>query len=183
MIVAASKAGWIRGVDVATGQVRFDKRAHDDKYVNSITFDTTGTSFVTTGGDLTTRVWDRDGVMKAERRDSVTPLAARFAPVGTRILTVASTGKIWDVRTGELLVELVGNIGPMTYAADWSSDGALALTGGVDGTARIWDTATGDMLAIYHHPGRVFDALFSPDGMRLAIVGDDGTIAIHDLPR
>lgn len=46
-------------------------------------------------------------------------------------------GYIWDVKTGAEIVKLTGHTDSVT-AVDWSFDGELVSTGGMDGKVRIW---------------------------------------------
>ena len=51
----------------------------------------------------------------------------------------------------------------------------------MDKTARIWDAATGNELkALRGHENRLFSAVFSPDGTRIATASDDKTARIWD---
>jgi WD40 repeat protein len=113
-----------------------------------------------------------------DMRDSIAfdPAARQAAsPVNNQ------TVKVWSVATGATLFELVGHVGQINSAA-WSSDGALLLTGAMDGTARIWSASMGDLLATLQHGEQVWSASFSPDGRRVVTSSDDGTAAIWDLP-
>jgi WD40 repeat protein len=56
----------------------------------------------------------------------------------------------------------------------------VAVTGG--GSAWLWDRLTGGPgRPLPAGPGKLRDARFSPDGTRLATVGDDGTLLVRDV--
>jgi WD40 repeat protein len=81
--------------------------------------------------------------------------SAAFSPDGTRIVSGGSQdrmAKVWDARTGRLLLEFKGHSAPVTSAA-FSPDGSRIVTGsGIasgspndpgDGDAKVWDARTG----------------------------------------
>lgn len=47
------------------------------------------------------------------------------------------SGYIWDVTNGEIVVKLTGHTDSVT-AAEFSSDGEMVSTGGMDGRVRVW---------------------------------------------
>src|SRR5262249_11172384 len=112
-----------------------------------------------------------------------------FSPDGTRIATASGDQsrpgevKVWDARTGTLLLELdglapmrrVGNIAVLNVA--FSPDGSrLATAGGVTGAgeATVWDAKTGKALLELKAPaGPARCVAFSADGTRV-VTGHDG---------
>jgi WD40 repeat protein len=51
-----------------------------------------------------------------------------------------------------------------------------------DKTVKLWDAASGeDLLTLYGHSAVVGGVVFSPDGMRLMTMSDDGTARIYTL--
>jgi WD40 repeat protein len=74
--------------------------------------------------------------------------AAGFSPDGERIVVggYRSAG-IHDLNTGELEVSLIGHDPKLEIqSAEFSDDGAKAVTSSLDRTVRIWDAATGEQL-------------------------------------
>jgi WD40 repeat protein len=98
---------------------------------------------------------------------------AAFSPDGERIIAAGEgdTARIWDVRTGKLLLELGGH-GSDIPGVSFSPDGKLALTASEDSTARLWDAATGRVLAVFAgHTLPVQFARFTPDGRFVVTAG------------
>jgi WD40 repeat protein/tetratricopeptide (TPR) repeat protein len=98
------------------------------------------------------------------RGHSAPVTAVSYSPDGTRILTASQDGtaKVWDARTGALLLDLkAGSTWPMACA--YSPDGKQILTAG-DG-AKVWDASTGALrMALKGVEGLFTSAAFSPDG-------------------
>src|SRR5205823_5695343 len=95
--------------------------------------------------------------------------------------------KVWDARTGALLLSPKEAIGPGAF----SPDGKRLVTGSRDGTVKVWDADKGTpLLELKGTAGGLRCVAFSPDGTRLVtgsfqqyqdIEGEDG-IAELNIP-
>src|SRR5262249_26443127 len=96
-----------------------------------------------------------------------------FSPDGARVVTGSHdrTAKVWDARTGALLLDLKGHTANVATLA-FSPDGSRVATGSWDGTVKVWDARTG---ALRHDLGcgnvSVWSGEFNPDGTRLVSCG------------
>jgi WD40 repeat protein/transcriptional regulator with XRE-family HTH domain len=105
-----------------------------------------------------------------------------FSPDGTHIATASQdkTTKVWDSRSGKLLLTLVGHSDSVN-SVSYSPDGNYIATASDDHTAKVWDAATGNALLILKgHTDAVDHIVFSPDGLRLVTASYDGTAKIWD---
>jgi WD40 repeat protein len=92
--------------------------------------------------------------------------------------------KIWEVSSGEVLVDLSDQVGAPGSIA-WSPSGDRFLTPDEeDKTIRIWDTATWELLHSFTNPGILSGhwlySDWSPDGSKIAVNSYDPTVVIWD---
>lgn len=134
---------------------------------------------------VTGRTYKNNLIIKLFKAGKAEPLAilepggaagkfdAAFSQDSARLVTTGSahTAKIWDARSGKLIVVLKGHTGPIGTVA-FSRDGSRVLTTSDDGTIRIWEAETGATLTML---GRHFDpiekAFLSQDGRTVLSVG------------
>jgi WD40 repeat protein/serine/threonine protein kinase len=136
---------------------------------------TTGTVLL----DLTQK--EASGVYPGERGGSVA-----FSPDGRRFVVggmhTADSGKVkvYDARTGTVLVEMRGTTLPV-LSLTFSPDGTRIVTGNWEKTATVWDAETGTALVeLKGHSGNVYSVAFSPDGKRIVTGSGDRTVRVWD---
>jgi WD40 repeat protein len=109
---------------------------------------------------------------------------------GSRLATGSDDGtaRIWDARTGLLLLELRGHLkpkvavhSPQVTSVAFSPDGTRLATASTDKTTKIWDARTGELVRdIIGHKDQVLCVAFSPDGTRLVTSSADETTQVWD---
>jgi WD40 repeat protein/DNA-binding SARP family transcriptional activator len=102
-----------------------------------------------------------------------------FSPDGKRLATVDfwGVGRIWDVSTGEPLVELTGP--PSGFSVTYCSTGTRLATGSGEGSITLWDAESGlPLLSLGSQPDPVGGIACSPEGNYLATAGFDGTTRV-----
>jgi WD40 repeat protein/serine/threonine protein kinase len=177
-----------------TGDAKHPARECD---VESIAFQDDGRRLVTVtvAGEL--HVWDAlSGVLhtqrpfpiRAEPLDAGRVFAA-FSSEGRRLAARCRQDRrlvrVWDVDSGEELLVCPGHLLRISCLR-FSGDGRYLATCGADDKVngkpfeiKVWNVATGKVLAEMSGPGRVFTAMFSPDGRWLA-VGNDHLVRVFD---
>jgi predicted dienelactone hydrolase len=117
-----------------------------------------------------------------------------FSADGT-LVAATSTGNcgdtrvgVWDVATGELLLEQLDDFEHMATGVAISPDSSMVAAGtgcvfDVPGSAfvKVWDIASGILLLDIPLPSFVMDVAISPDGTLLAAAAGDGIIRLWEL--
>ncbi len=75
--------------------------------------------------------------------------------------------RIWDAETGALLKEMSGHSDTI-LSIGWNADGTKLESSSIDKTIRIWTLSDGISFAVYQTSERVFSAVWSPFGGRIA---------------
>lgn len=89
---------------------------------------------------------------------------------------------IFEAMTGKELRTLRPDCSNSVVYAEFSPDGALLATSGLDDTARVCRVADGELVAsLQGHKGSVLTARFNHDGTRLVTTSTDKTAKIWDV--
>lgn len=143
--------------------------------------------------EKTARVWDAVTLQPAsppmEHPEAVLSLA--ISPNGQRLLTGSLDGsaRVWDANTGKLLFSTPERGVALPDERDgfklsFSPDGRRFLTAVRGDGAEVWNTDTGVRIALLQDPDDVFgvdDAIFSPDGARVATCYAIGITQVWDV--
>jgi WD40 repeat protein len=119
---------------------------------------------------------------------------ATFDAAGKKLLTVAcfesgapqwkiisGEAKLWDVRTGKLLLPPFDHGGqPLTDAAISPDGTTVATCSHTDRIVRLWDTTTGKQRAALAHDRDVLSVQFSPAG--LLVTHTQAVVTLWDTP-
>ena len=106
----------------------------------------------------------------------------QFSPDGSKIVTSSGelTARIWDSRTGKLLVTISGHEKGITHASFSPASDKIA-TASYDGTARIWDLLTGrQLLTLKGHTDSVMQVVFAEETSMVSTASQDGTVKLWD---
>jgi WD40 repeat protein/serine/threonine protein kinase len=196
------KAGEAKVWDARTGTPLVELKGLKEG-VHSIVFSPDGAQIVTAGAlhpgaGAELKVWDAHSgrlLLDLTQKDTVPfqTLGERggsvaFSPDGRRFVTGGvrtaksprNEVKIWDTKTGKVLLELKGNKRAVLSVA-FSPDGARIATGIIGSTATVWDAETGTaLLELKGHTHNVNSVAFSPDGTRIVTGSGDRTVRVWD---
>jgi transducin (beta)-like 1 len=88
-----------------------------------------------------------------------------------------STVRLWDVENRSCLHVLTTHTGAV-YSISFSPKGTFFVTGGVDQELLVWRTADAALIADYKASGGIFEAVWNPTGVSIAICLSDSTSAV-----
>jgi WD40 repeat protein len=201
-IATAHEDGLVRIWDAATGEEQLKLIGHEGALAG-VSWSPSGRELASAGWDGTARVWKvTPGTELLALSDKNLIGSVSWSPSGDRIITgggnfsddvLDGSVKVWDADTGGVLMTLVENK-LYTYLPILSPDGARILISEHDegqelplNTVHVRDVETGELLAILSgvhklegFAGVVRDAVWSPDGTRIADASFDGTAAVYD---
>ncbi|KZT57669.1 WD40 repeat-like protein [Calocera cornea HHB12733] len=96
-------------------------------------------------------------------------------------------GYVWDLRTGEVITKLSGHEDSVV-AVEWSADGEMVATGGMDGKVRIWRRVGKEKWTMWEFlnelqgPDEVMWLKWHPRGPVLLAGSNDSTVWLWQLP-
>jgi WD40 repeat protein len=108
-----------------------------------------------------------------------------LSPDGLLVATTSDVARLWKAKTGDAVIELVGQQGRIR-AATRTADGNRVVTLGDDRVFQVWDAATGKELARSTQTGEDHEAgthriAIRPDGDHAATVGGDDMVRLWDV--
>ena len=170
-------ACWDRDVKVfnaVTGELICTGSGHTAP-VTAVVFSPDGACVFSASRDATVKVWDATAgklLQTLAPTNGATELAV--SRDGTLLAAggYRSSGNVWNLRTGKLVLELSHHKEPVRAVA-FSDDGTLLATAGDDRTVKLFSLQPGkkfglELTAFRGHTGSVSHLAFDPDGKFLA---------------
>jgi WD40 repeat protein len=105
-----------------------------------------------------------------------------FSPKIGKLRDSPGVVKVWEVETGNEVVEFRAQVGPVLSLA-FSRDGRQIASSSVndDNSFVVWDARTAAVVQVIHgHTNNVYRLRYNPDGRLLASAGADGTVKLWD---
>eukprot|EP00803_Ostreobium_quekettii_P009593 evm.model.scf_279.1 EVM.evm.TU.scf_279.1 scf_279:83-3694(+) len=190
-IVSASPDKTVRAWDAEVG-VQVKKMAEHDAFVSTCCPLRRGPPLVVSGAeDCTSKVWDlrvKRSIQTLQENYQITAVA--FSDAGDQVYTggIENIVKIWDLRKGQIALQLAGHMDTIT-GMRVSPDGQHLLTNSMDNTLRMWDlrpySPANRCVKIFtgHHHNYEKNLLhcdWSPDGARVTAGSADRMVCIWD---
>ncbi len=202
-LAAAGTGGDITLYDAASGDVIRILAGHSD-VVMSVVFSSDGALLLSGGADQTMRLWDvetGDIVRVFDDAESVIFKVAlsqdgRIAVSGHGDTTLIENDagavrdrmvRVWDVETGEILLDLDMNGGwvrTVAISPDGRSVASATWNSERGGTIHIWDIATGEeQLRMFGHVDLITGLSFNSTGTRIISASWDRSLRVWDTAR
>lgn len=195
-------------LDGRDGAVLYTFSGHEDE-VNSLHFQPSAaggaeTLVASVSDDTLCLVWapaaGKSDCLARLEGHSQAVYGVRFHPIHPSLLATVGfdhVGKIWDLRTGQAELEVVGHTDDV-IGVDFSPNGMLLATGSDDYTCRIWDLrklgsngnaadahaagAGRNHLFCLQHEDDVKRLEWSPCGAQLATASANGSASVWQMP-
>lgn len=127
------------------------------------------------------KIWDTQSWKQSASFDmgKAPVYTAVWNPTGSKVAASSTTYvKLWDVATGEELLELKGH---NRYSVAFSADGQLLATADGDNVISVRRAQDGhELYRLKGHQSTVMSVAFRPDGKHLASTSKDGTVKVWE---
>eukprot|EP00891_Asterochloris_glomerata_P000483 jgi/Astpho2/483/e_gw1.00011.43.1_t len=192
LLATAAWSGLLKLWGLPACDKRLTIKAHEDRITGLAWHPAAGThsqqqkvlALATAGSDCTAKLFSGQGDLLRTLTGHTLRLGRlAFHPMGQHLATASydETWRLWDVETGQSLVEQEGH-SRSVYTVAFHRDGSLAASGGLDAIGRVWDLRSGrSIITLEGHVQGILGMDFSPDGYHLASCAEDNTCRIWDL--
>src|SRR5258708_3879671 len=108
--------------------------------------------------------------------------AVAFSPDGKYLITASfdHTLKLWETATGKEVKTYGGATGhtKQVISVAFNQDGSMIASGSTDNTLKVWDVPVNAPIRSLKTNDAVQAVALSPDGLKLAIGGKDGSLKL-----
>jgi WD40 repeat protein len=182
LLLVTPTAVWQMAADLTVPAVKIPGRPRASPKATRLAVSPDGKRFAAVGRSRAT-VWTSEGTALASRDHSKSPQngPAAFRPDST-VLAVGhgTVVDLWDYGTGAEIT-LVGHRRPI-WAVGFGPDARTVYTAASDGVVIAWDAQDGVVRQKFDFgTGKLYSAAVAPDGLTLALGGEDGRITVVDV--
>ena len=167
----------------AGGKVIRDFRGHLGS-VQCVYWRPDGSQIASASADGTVKIWDVKNEDPSNRTlnqpDQVPALA--WSPDGTKLAAGSrrTSAWIWDLSRTATPIALRGGYTTWTWSVAWNPAGTRLASGGADGL-EVWDASTfAEIWQDRNSIGEIHAVVWSPDGKRIAAVGNGSKLTVWD---
>ncbi len=152
-----------------------DKILDDNGLIRSVRFSPNSNFLATLDGKSTVRLWNLSE--KKFKTLDVEAISMNFSiNKPQKLLTATSNGvvELWQIHTGKL-VNNFQSLHLDTKLVNFSPDGELIATVGIDSIVRLWNLS-GRQISQFEFSENVIEIAFSSDGKKIAVADSNGQI-------
>jgi WD40 repeat protein len=154
-------------------------------FASGIAFSPNGVYLAGSSNDFGASIWEVETGEQATFLPETAPIThVAYSQDGHILATSTKDGRValWDIESAQPILRLVGQTTGFNFLA-LSPDGTRVAVGNGPSSTSIWNvspTGGGELLSVFAHDGKVHDAIYHPDGSRIASTGDDGLVKVWD---
>ncbi|MEG4839132.1 nSTAND1 domain-containing NTPase [Microcoleus sp. B9-D4] len=167
-------------------KVREYNRLEHSQPLTVVNFSPNGQTIATGSMDGSINIWTAEGKFWQSLSKTLGHKQVVWSIDYSHDGAIASAGrdkvvKIWDA-SGKFIKNLTGHTDAV-YDVNWSPVKNTVVSCSGDGTVRLWDVTTGKEIDSLTNQGKLLRLDFSPDGSKVAFVGNDNKVNIWKIKR
>jgi len=176
---AISKVSFSEEVKIPT-KVKFKQKCHS-RVITSITFNSMGSSYITSGADYIVRIYDATKNTETNVFSGFSASVSEACYDHTETMVFAGsldkTAKLWSIKNNKLLNTFTGHIDYINAVKSFNAQ-PKALTGSSDRTIREWDFNDLKLIKKYNCVSACYSLGMSPDDSFFLSGHKDGSVRL-----